>query len=434
MKKILNSFIKFFITNNYLYKFYLNIPSKNININIQNFNLVLEKKISLNKLMKIEDNYFSKNKVKQTPLQMHSFEWLDDLKHVGGVESLKKSRKLILDWNKNNYKLTSMVWSDILVARRIIKLVSNFDFYGHSANNEFQKIVNKLIYFHYKHLLFLIKIQYQKNEIDLEVSTSILIASKVCRNEKQFIKTINDIKKQIKHQINENSFHKSINTVEQARFIHQLIEIKNILLYYKIRSFSEIDTQIYEMTACLNNMFHRDSSLPLFNGTNNMKSNYVRNIAKTQKDIKTKNLFNINDGIIVVDAKKTKLFFDITKPNSQLLNKKLHSGTLSFEMSDDNEKIITNCGSSEKYLGKNQLFFRYSAAHSTITINDTNIAELSEKNSYKRIPKKINSHSEKLDSYYVVSGSHDGYSKNFNLSIKRTIKIHKDGKRIEGSN
>ena len=95
-----------------------------------------------------------------------------------------------MDWNKNNYRLTSIVWSGILVARRIIKLISNFDFYGHSANNEFQKIVNKLIYFHYKHLLFLNKIQYQKNEIDLEVSTSILIASKVCRNEKQFIKTI----------------------------------------------------------------------------------------------------------------------------------------------------------------------------------------------------------------------------------------------------
>ena len=73
MKKILHSFIKFIITSNYLYKFYLNIPIKNININIQNFDLVFDKKISLNKLMKIEDNYFSKNNVKQTPLQMHSF-------------------------------------------------------------------------------------------------------------------------------------------------------------------------------------------------------------------------------------------------------------------------------------------------------------------------------------------------------------------------
>ena len=51
------------------------------------------------------------------------------------------------------------------------------------------------------------------------------------------------------------------------------------------------------------------------------------------------------------------------------------------------EKIVTNCGSMEKRHGKKPEYFRYSAAHSTLILNNTNISELS-KNSYRRIPKK----------------------------------------------
>ena len=56
-------------------------------------------------------------------------------------------------------------------------------------------------------------------------------------------------------------------------------------------------------------------------------------------------------------------------------------------MSHGNEKIITNCGSPEKYLGKNQVFFRYSAAHSTITINNTRKGKWFQRDRYKQDPR-----------------------------------------------
>ena len=44
-----------------------------------------------------------------------------------------------------------------------------------------------------------------------------------------------------------------------------------------------------------------------------------------------------------------------------------------------NEKIVTNCGASES-LGKNPEYLKYSAAHSTIVIQNTNISEIKENN------------------------------------------------------
>ena len=51
-----------------------------------------------------------------------------------------------------------------------------------------------------------------------------------------------------------------------------------------------------------------------------------------------------------------------------------------------------------------------------MTINDTNISELSEKNGYKRIPKRIITSFDDSTENYILNSSHDGYSNNFNLN------------------
>ena len=432
MKKYIYILFNFFLINSFFYRTYLNF-TKNIKfIGIQNFNPISTKQKLTQTLLKIEDNYFSKKESSSIPIQMHSFDWLNEFKSTGGINFLKKSRNLILDWNDCKYKLSTDVWKNILVARRIINLSVTFDFYGSSADKNFQKKITDLISFHFKHLVITTRLHPEKNDLDIEISKSLLLTSNIFGNKNIFSYIINLIKNQTENQINADGFHKSINIFEQAKFIHQLIEIKNILLFYNYDGWLEIDSIIIDMLSLLKNFFHKDLSLPLFNATNNTKRNYVMHIANLQKDIKIKKLLNIRDGIVVVDANKTRLFFDITKPNSKLLNKKIHSGTLSFEMSHGNEKIITNCGSPEKYLGKNQVFFRYSAAHSTITINNTNVSELSENSGYRRIPKSIKNSSEDLEDYFIISGSHDGYKKNYGLLVKRTLKISKNGDSLFG--
>ena len=143
------------------------------------------------------------------------------------------------------------------------------------------------------------------------------------------------------------------------------------------------------MSSVLKSLFHKDYTIALFNGSNNANYEQLIKITNLYKDIKPKNLGEEKNGLIVFDHKKMKVFFDVTIPSSKLLSHNLHSGTLSFEMSYDKEKIITNCGSIEKRVGRRPEYLRLSAAHSTIIINNTNISELVEKKSYKRIPKNV---------------------------------------------
>ena len=96
------------------------------------------------------------------------------------------------------------------------------------------------------------------------------------------------------------------------------------------------------------------------------------------------------------------------------------------------KKIITNCGSINYYNNKAPNYFRYSAAHSTLTINNTNISELIENKSYKRIPKVISFETIEDENHIKWLSTHDGYKMNFKKIIKRKLIINKKNNEISG--
>ena len=185
------------------------------------------------------------------------------------------------------------------------------------------------------------------------------------------------------------------------------------------------------MTSILNEYFHLDGSVPLFNGSNN---NYTKIIHKTlnMDDYLIKRTFtSVNNGIAFYRDKNKKLFFDVVQPNKKKISKNLNAGTLSFEFSCGSEKVITNCGASEGH-GKNPEYLRYSAAHSTIIIQNTNISEIKEKNPHIKFPQSVTFESNSLYGFKIFEGSHNGYQKKFNKIVKRELKISKNEDKVFG--
>jgi hypothetical protein len=63
--------------------------------------------------------------------------------------------------------------------------------------------------------------------------------------------------------------HKSYNILEHAKFLNNLIEIRNIFLFFNIETSQNFKNNILAMTSVLKTYQHTDTSLPLFNGCNN---------------------------------------------------------------------------------------------------------------------------------------------------------------------
>ena len=384
-----------------------------LNINFDNYE-------SLKKLF-LSNKYYKGRFLENKDYDYHCFDWLLPAKKIGGAKNVNNSKKLIFNWSKNNYSKSTFVWNTKITTKRLTNLIYYYDFYAISSDEKEKKFFYKLIYEHY--LLLEINRKFDKiDEIPIEV-VKILILMRIIFK-KNLDKILSDLRTQLFKFVDINGYHRSYNPSYQAEFINQLHEIKNILLYFDLNISQEIYNQLDSMTSAFNNLFHKDSSIALFNGSNNANDNQYKQIEKLISDIKPKKLDKIENGICIYNDKYKKIFFDIVTPSNKQINKNLHSGTLSFEMSCLDEKIITNCGSVEKRYGKKPEYLRYSAAHSTLVVDNTNISELS-KNSYKRIPKKLLFNHEENDEEVIWIASHDGYKENFNRIVKRKLRIFK---------
>ena len=342
-------------------------------------------------------------------------------KKIGGSESVNSSKKLIFNWLNNHYSKNSFIWNTQITAKRLTNLIYYYDFYAISSDEKEKKLFYELILKHY--LMLEAARKFDKiEEISIEV-IKILILMRIIFN-KNLNKILSELKTQLFKFIDTNGYHRGYNPSYQAEFINQLHEIKNILLYFNMNVYKEIYNQLDNMTSAFNNFFHKDGSIAFFNGSNNANDLKYKQIESLISDITPKKLDKIENGICIYSDKHKKVFFDIVAPTNKEINKNLHSGTLSLEMSSFGEKIITNCGSVEKRYGKKPEYLRYSAAHSTLIVDNTNISELS-KNSYKRIPKKLSFSHEENDEEVNWIASHDGYKENFNRIIKRKLKIFK---------
>ena len=114
-----------------------------------------------------------------------------------------------------------------------------------------------------------------------------------------------------------------------------------------------------------------------------------------------------------------------------MISSNLSAGTLSIELSGFGEKIFTNCGASESF-GKNPEYLRYSAAHSTIILQNTNVSEIKEGNPHIKFPQSVVFRKETSDEEEIFEGSHNGYMKKFNKIIKRKLTIYKNKNKING--
>ena len=418
--------IKFFFYNLISNKKKLRLNLSELELNFQNLNF--EDLIKLKNIYLKISNNFNKEKLSKE-YYFQTFDWLYFAKKIGGTDGIKTAKKNILLWGEFKYSLFNDAWVIEVASKRLINLIYFYDFYSQALNKkefvEMHNIINS-------HIIY-IKIYLKNNsyeKLSLDLIKSGLIAFLLSKE------NLDSFNKKIIFYLNfcidKHGFHKSYNPGIQAETINALFEIKNIYLYFKKPVAKEIEFQLINLTSVLNNLFHKDGSIALFNGANNYNNELFVKIMNQSFDVRTKDLINIKNGIAIYNDKIKKLYFDAVKPASTAINKNLHASTLSFEFSAKKEKIITNCGSLEKRVEKSPEYLRYSAAHSTIILNNTNISELINKSSYKRIPRNIIYNKEETAENVIIESSHDGYLKNFGKVVKRKIYISKTEEKISG--
>ena len=386
------------------------------------------RKIDFTNYKQIKTFIFKKNFYKIKNKHIHSFDFLNFSNKLGGKIGINLSKDSIFGWYKSNKNKFGFPWSEDLSSRRLVNLIYNYEYIISASKINDKKKIDTIIFYHIQRVVF----DFNTKKID-EISSFDLIAyllscsiiNKINKNKISYIKYIVD------YQIDKLGMHKSYNVLEHSKFINNLNEIKNILLFFNSENSDLFDETILKMTSLLNEYFHDDGSIPLFNGSNNIYTKIIYDNLIKESYLKKRHFTNIENGIAFYSDKNKKIFFDVVQPSKNVIASNLSAGTLSIELSGFGEKIFTNCGASESF-GKNPEYLRYSAAHSTIILQNTNISEIKEGNPHIKFPQSVVFRNETSLEKEVFEGSHNGYLRKFNKIIKRKLIINKNLNKFEG--
>ena len=310
----------------------------------------------------------------------------------------------------------------------MINLLYNYEYINSSSKTKDRKKLDYIVFFHLQRILFDFNFKQISKITSFEIKAyilSLLVVNKINKRKIDYIKFI------VEYQIDKIGMHKSYNLLEHAKFINNLNEIKNILLFFNMKDSNIFDEIVLKMTSILNQYFHNDGSLPLFNGTNNIYTKIIYNSLNKDTYLTKRDFENTNTGIAFYGDKEKKIFFDVVQPNKDSISSNLSAGTLSIEVSSYSEKIFTNCGASESF-GKNPEYLRYSAAHSTIILQNTNISEIKEGNPHIKFPQSVVFRKENNDHEEIFEASHNGYVEKFKKIIRRKLIISKNKNSLVG--
>ncbi len=416
-KNFSRSFFLFFLRIGFSKKNYKNF--KDLNFKQNNF---INYKII--KYYVLKNNFIHKINIQD----VHTFNFLFFYQKIGGKKGIELSKKNIFLWFKKFKYYKKFPWNTEHASRRFINLLYNYDFICSISDKKEIGRINKILNFHIKRISFEVGLKKTDNISSNEILALVLI--ECCKNSLN-AKIIKKIDNLINIQLDENSVHKSYNILEHAKFLNNLIEIRNIFLFFNIETSQSFKNNILAMISVLKTYQHDDTSLPLFNGCNNNYNKAIEQIFETEQFVKTKSLKKFKNGIAVVKDSKKVIFFDVVQPSNLGFHNELGSGSLSIEISAYGEKIITNCGGSE-IGGENPAYLKYSAAHSTIILDNTNISEINESGFNSNYVKNVNFEAKDNENSLILSGAHNGYLTNYKKVCKRTIFISKKRELLRG--
>jgi len=375
-----------------------------------------------------------KNKEKKN---IHNFLWLN---LVDRKNESKIIQKIIEEWILKYDKYKKDIWNDGLISLRIISWISNADVILNNNRKDFNESFYKCLL---KQINFIRKNLKNISDESKKISaiSAIILSGLVFREYYSNYKLgLKELKKLIESFFDKNGFPKNRNFENLVTFAQYFVLIKEWIKNGQEIVPDYLEEIIEKNLVCLNSLSGPLKKLPLFNGsTEKNLENFLQYLNKLNYNSK-KNLKSVGQ-VQIIKNKKSTLYFDSGEPPTYKLSKDYQSGPLSFEYSNDSDKIITNCGYGRKISKKIQLLSKFTSAQSTLCINNTSVVKFKKNRLInKAYGSTINSSFKIFNvdrsedkTNVTISATHNAYLDKFGYLHKRIIRFFKKNNDIIGN-
>lgn len=357
--------------------------------------------------------------------EIHGFEWLRNLKAVGGDIARRKARTMVEDWLRDYETWTSIVWAPEVISQRIWSWLSFYNFAFANGDEIFRDKFITSLGAQSKHLLriFPAKMEGIERLKALRAVLGVHIClplSSVSEDRIQYL-----IEQEASAQIWQDGLHISRNASTHLQALMILIDIRTLLQGAQVTPPNSLSKIIERMTATLKFMRHGDGKLCVFAGSKEEEEIFIEAVlsASTYKGKETRSLKQ--SGYSKVTMGRSNIFMDIG-PEGPDIRDWTSSGAIEF--SSGKQRIFVNCGTTSFNSPYTDLM-KKTVASSTLTL-DEDSTDFTNYQGFDVEPRHFTMH-ENHESC-LIELSHAGFYEEKGIIHHRRIFIGNNGDDIRG--
>ena len=360
--------------------------------------------------------------------ELHGFDWLRDLRALGGDGPRRKARDLVEDWLLKQSSWHDIAWRPDVIGNRLYSWLGQHDFFCASADDEYQHNYLVSLVRQAKHLSRALPRGVNRDDMILATKGLIAAGLSISGHESWVSQGLKLLERACTQQILPDGGHISRNPTIQAYVLRHLVDIRSSLLAAKREVPNFLIAAIERTAPFLRMLRHNDGGPALFNGAKETPGWLIDMLLAQANSRGRAPTSAPHSGFERIVANRTTIIMDTGYP----ADNNSHASTLAMEMSNGRERIIVNCGARTGPSESWAQVQRSTAAHSTMIVDDTNSSDILNGKKYNRRPSKVIIDRNETQGKIWINSSHDGYGPILGVTHQRRLYVDSSGDDIRG--
>lgn len=359
---------------------------------------------------------------------INGFEWLVDFRATEAETARLRARELVRTWIDLNDRWRPLSWRSDVLGRRLVWWACHAKFLCDGAEPTFLRHFFASFAAQARHLARATGLL--SDEVwALPALVGRVVAEAVLSGAtKRFISDLNALQDLIVREVSPDGTLPSRNADQALAALRLLLPVKSILDDLKADTPDALADALKRIPIGIKSYRHGDGRLAVFNGSSEGDRTYIDAILAAAKTRGATPSILADAGFHRISAGKSLVLFDVGQPDLVLPSS--HAGLVSFELSVGHDRVIVNCGTNGGFQW--QQVGRSTAAHSTLTVANTNVLDVSDRGTRQGQEMTVQASQREDNGNVLIESNHDGYVRRYGLRHDRAIYMSADGDQIRG--
>jgi uncharacterized heparinase superfamily protein len=372
--------------------------------------------------------------------QLHSFGWLRHLRASDVTLSRTNARSLIDEWIRFSTHRDRHAWDPEVVARRLIAWQSQAPLVLEGCDYGFYRRFMRSVV---RQTRYLRRVAYDAAPGMPRLRVMIALASIALSmtGQQRFLKqAARRLDIELVSQILPDGGHVSRNPGVILELLIDLLPLRQAFIARGGQPSRILVSAIDRMMPMLRFFRQGDGSFVHFNGMGDTATDQLATVLAYDDVRAALPTSAPHSGYQRVESNGTILIADAGPPPPPEYSVGAHAGCLSFEMSVGRQRLIVNCGVPKPSATALRRLARTTAAHSTVTINDTSSCRILTRGIVGEYageaviagPSRIDIGRRSIPGATLLALRHNGYVDRFRILHERQLSLADAGDRLEG--